>query len=412
MPRGLRRIPLQVFIGNTLPFESLLKRFLVFLLLISFCQLVKAQKKPVADYLQVRGYIKNLGIISFTDNSSTMSSTSLYHNRLNLRIRPVSSFTIAAEFRTRLFISEQQRFIPDYGKQLGRDAGIIDMSFTIVDKYPVLLHTMIDRLYLDWQNQKWQIRAGRQRINWGINLTWNPNDIFNTYNFLDFDYEERPGSDALKVLYNVSPFSSVELAFSPSRDKNKMTGALKYAFNKRGYDFQVMAGNYQRDFFAGFGWAGNIKDAGFKGELSYFHNWKDKKFEDISVSGSITVDYALKKGWYVAGAVLYNNKATDELFSTTQLFAFNLSPKVLMPAKYNFLVQTTKQFSPASTSSFSVIYSPVLNMLIINPYISYSIVDNWDIDLTVQCFFADDYFNKFKPLGNSFNIRARWSFSN
>ncbi|MCW5908009.1 MAG: hypothetical protein KIS94_09135 [Chitinophagales bacterium] len=388
------------------------KRFTIAFAFFLLCLSISAQRKPVSDYLSVRGYIKNLGIINFVEDGNTLNATSLYHKRVNLKIHPVSSFTIAAELRTRLFISEQQKLLPTYGKLLGTDAGIVDLSFTLVDKYPVILHTMLDRLYLDWQNEKWQIRLGRQRLNWGINLAWNPNDIFNTYNFLDFDYEERPGADALKVLYNISSFSNIELAYSPSRDKEKMVGAIKYAFNKRNYDFQVMAGNYQRDVFVGFGWAGNIKDAGFKGEVSYFQDWQDKKFANVAVSGSITVDYAFKKGWYMAGAFLYNNKASDQLFSALQLFAFNLSPKVLMPAKYNFLLQTSKQFSPASTGSVSVIYSPVLNMLIINPYISYSIVDNWDIDLTVQCFFADDYFKKFKPFGNSFNLRARWSFSN
>ncbi|MCW5908013.1 MAG: hypothetical protein KIS94_09155 [Chitinophagales bacterium] len=76
------------------------------------------------------------------------------------------------------------------------------------------------------------------------------------------------------------------------------------------------------------------------------------------------------------------------------------------------MLQTTKQFSLASTSSVSVIYSLVLNIFIVNPHIYYSIVYNWDIDLTVQCFFADDFFNKFNPFGNSFNLRARWNFSN
>lgn len=386
---------------------------IAFAFVVAFCCIAATtQAKTATDYISVRGYMKNLGIINFTDNASSMYATNLYHNRVNLKIYPVSSFTIAAEVRTRLFISEQQRFMPDYGKILGIDDGLVDLSFTLVDKYPVVLHTMLDRLYLDWQNEKWQVRLGRQRLNWGINLAWNPNDIFNTYNFLDFDYEERPGADALKVLYNLSSFSNIEVAFSPSRDKEKMVGAIKYAFNKCSYDFQVMAGNYQRDVFIGFGWAGNIKNAGFKGEVSYFHDWNDRTFKSVAVSGSITADYAFKKGWYMAGAFLYNNTATDQLFSATQLFAFNLSPKMLMPARYNFLIQTMKQFTPASTGSLSVIYSPRLNMLILNPYVSYSVVNNLDLDLTVQTFFANNFQKQFKPLGNSVNLRLRWSFGN
>ena len=32
-----------------------------------------------------------------------------------------------------------------------------------------------------------------------MNLVWNPNDLFNAFSFVDFDYEERPGSDALRI---------------------------------------------------------------------------------------------------------------------------------------------------------------------------------------------------------------------
>ena len=68
-----------------------------------------------------------------------------------------------------------------------------------------------DRLFIEWNKEKWNIRIGRQRINWGINLAFNPNDIFNAYNFLDFDYEERPGVDAARVQYYYGSFSGLDL---------------------------------------------------------------------------------------------------------------------------------------------------------------------------------------------------------
>ncbi|HWB63945.1 MAG TPA: hypothetical protein VG603_10570, partial [Chitinophagales bacterium] len=159
------------------------------------------QSKTVSDYLQVNGYIKDLGSVSFVDNANTLYASSLFHNRIDLKIKPVSSFTIAVGMRNRVFISEYQHLVPDFGKQFAVDNGIVNLSFNWLNKYPVLGNTSFDRLYLDWQNDKWDVRVGRQRLNWGINITWNPNDIFNTYNFLDFDYEERPGADAAKVIY-------------------------------------------------------------------------------------------------------------------------------------------------------------------------------------------------------------------
>ncbi|MCK7542259.1 MAG: hypothetical protein MZV63_70990 [Marinilabiliales bacterium] len=62
-----------------------------------------------------------------------------------------------------------------------------------------VLNTFIDRASVDFTAGTLQVSAGRQRINWSQALVWNPNDIFNTYSSFDFDYMERPGSDAVRV---------------------------------------------------------------------------------------------------------------------------------------------------------------------------------------------------------------------
>ena len=86
------------------------------------------------------------------------------------------------------------------------------MSWNILTEKSFFLNTTIDRLWVDFNYGKLQVRAGRQRINWGQTLIWNPNDIFNAYSFFDFDYIERPGSDAVRVQYYPGSSSSVEAA--------------------------------------------------------------------------------------------------------------------------------------------------------------------------------------------------------
>jgi len=384
---------------------------LLYLVMLSFL-FSGAQNKTVSDYLQVTGYVKDMATISFTDDVNSMYASSLIHNRIDLKIKPVSQLTIAAGLRTRVFISEYQNLVPGFAQEYAADNGIVKMSFNWVNKYPVLFNTTIDRLYLDWNNHKWDVRIGRQRLNWGINLTWNPNDIFNTYNLLDFDYEERPGADAVKLQYNFTSFSNLEMAFAPARSPDSLIGALKYAFNTHSYDLQFIGGNYCRDIVVGMGWAGNIKDAGFKGEISWFHGWRDNHFVNDAVSTSVTVDYSLKNGFYMAGSFLYNNSAPNSVFSTTQLQSENLSPKMLMPAKYTFMVQGQQQISPVVNVNIALIYSPIVNLFVISPAVSYSIATNLDIDLIVQSYFANNMNNKFAVLGNSVNARIKWSFSN
>lgn len=371
-----------------------------------------AQGKTFADYVSINGYIKELSTIAFVQDGSTFSLSHLIHNRINLSIKPVSHFTIFAALRTRILISNEPLEVPGFVQQYGQDNGIIKMSYTNAKDSIVVFTTILDRLYLDWSNDKWDLRLGRQRLNWGVNLTWNPNDIFNTYNFLDFDYEERPGADAAKVEYNFTSFSNLEVAFSPSRSANQMIGAAKYSFNTHGYDLQFLAGNYYTGAVAGLGWAGNIKDAGFKGEISYFQDWNDTRFKTVDVSFSPSFDYNFKGGWYVNGSVLYNNAATDKLYSEGQLLSENLSPKMLMPAKYNFMVSTTKQYTPILNGGFAVVYSPIINLFIFSPTLSVNLATNWDADIIIYTFFADNAANKFEVLGNEFNFRIRWSFSN
>src|SRR5690606_36400281 len=131
-----------------------------------------------------------------------------------------------------------------------------------------IFHTNIGRLWLEYKKATWNIRVGRQRINWGITNTWNPNDLFNSYNLLDIDYEDRPGSDAVKGQYLVNNLSNIEVAVAGTRQRP--IAAAKYSTNYRNYDLQWNAGLYQNRFTAGFGWAGRIKDAGFKGEVQYY----------------------------------------------------------------------------------------------------------------------------------------------
>ena len=383
----------------------------LYFFLFQFC-FSNAQSKTWTDYVSINGYVKELSTIGFAKDGSTFGLSHLIHNRINLSIKPVSHFTIFAALRTRILISTEPLQVPCFVQQYGQDNGIINMSYTNAKDSIVVFTTILDRLYLDWNNNKWDVRLGRQRLNWGVNTTWNPNDIFNAYNFLDFDYEERPGSDAAKVQYNITSFSNIEIAFSPSRDATKMIGAAKYIFNTHGYDIQFLAGNYYQGAVAGIGWAGNIKDAGFKGEISYFQNWNDTRFKTASVSFSPSFDYNFKGGWYVNGSLLYNNAAPDKLYSEGQLLSENLSPKMLMPAKYNLLITTTKQYTPVLNGGFTVVYSPVINLFIFSPTLSCNLATNWDFNIILYTFFANNANDRFDVLGNSFNFRIRWSFSN
>ena len=110
---------------------------------------------------------------------------------------------------------------------LKNDNELVNLQTAWIKNKSLVLHTNVERLYIDYKGDDWNVRLGRQRINWGITTTWNPNDIFNTYNFLDFDYEERPGVDGGKCNTFSAIHSNTELAYTNTGKKDGSIAALK-----------------------------------------------------------------------------------------------------------------------------------------------------------------------------------------
>ena len=356
----------------------------------------------------VKGYIKYLEQVSFAGDATNMLSDNLIHNRLNFRYQPNKHFNFRLEIRNRIYYGDLVKSYPDFASLVTSSNETFNLSTNWINKNSVLFNSTIDRASVEYMGGKWDVTIGRQRINWGINTVWTPNDIFNTFNYFDFDYEERPGSDAVRIQYNLKASSSLELAVSPGKTIDKSTEAVMYHFNKLNYDFQIFSGVYNQDYTAGAGWAGNIKDAGFKGEVSYFT--PTSHFADSNaVAASVSVDYAFKNGIYILVSALYNSAGNDSILNIAQLTNESLSAKNIFPFKYTAFAQISYSFTPILKATLGAMYSPAGNSVIILPSISYSIADNWILDLTGQSFFSEQN-NSYTSLGNSIYLRMKWGF--
>ena len=235
------------------------------------------------------------------------------------------------------------------------------------------------------------------------------NDIFNSFNYLDFDYEERPGSDAIRVQYTFKAMTTLQAAWKIGKSRNENIAALLYKFNRNEYDWQILGGIYKQDFVIGTGWAGNLKNAGFKGELSYFHPQK-KIFDTTGViSFSAGLDYLFSNGWYITASYLLNSSGISKIPDDYTIVLTAPSAKNLYPFKNSFFIQGTKQFTPIFTGSLSLIHSPGgSNFLVLFPTISYSLAENWDLGFFSQHFWGKQV--SYRSLGNSFYLRLKWNF--
>ena len=308
------------------------------------------------------------------------------------------------------------------------DNGYVDLSHYFVNDSKFKIHSMIDRMWLKYQKEKIEISVGRQRVNWGINTIWNSNDLFNAYNFIDFDYIERPGSDVIRFQYTGDDLSSLDIVYKPSTfinqtiEINSSVIAALYKINKMGYDFQFLLANYYDDIALGGGWAGNIKNAGFKGEITYFIS--EDSSEKNSTSLSTSIDYSFKNGFYILASHLYNSNgfSDPQQFDPSSVTQNVLSPKNLMPSKNSFLIQVSALITPAINSSFTLLYGEGINFFFFSPNISYEINESLDASIIGQFFYMDDEFNPDIPIDtnvapiniinriNGYYARLKWSF--
>jgi hypothetical protein len=383
---------------------------------------VENPKRKFSDIVSFNGYLKNLNIVSFSGNPLIGNSNEQFlHNRLNLRIYPVKGLTIDAELRTRFFYAGSTANSPTVKDQMDKDAGLIDMSWNIGNNVnPVHLNTTLDRLWVGYGNEKIDIKLGRQRINWGINTAWNPNDIFNAFSFVNFDYEERPGTDALRFQYFGKNMSGFEIAVAPQRTWKQSTAAFMYKFNAKSYDFQFIAGQYRTDITAGFGFAGNAGNASLKGEIQWFGPYEGFVDSTHTITGTISSEYSFRNALVIGGSILYNSNGIDDSDPAKLATFFSgsaLTAKNLMPTKYNGFIMLSYPATPLISLSFSAMYGYGPNLLFLSPGLTYSIVENWDIMLTGQLFFSEfpeltsaGIESKYQNVSNSVFLRLKWAF--
>jgi len=369
-------------------------RFFIFLIVACLSSVViygknitSAAEDSVLRNWSLNGYVTNMQSFMFSKWDSDWTSDNLIHNRLNFKWNNRSnSLTVNIEMRNRFITGESVKSIPGYAKLIDSDNGFVNLSTNISSSKSYVFNSKIERAFIDYTKGKFQIRAGRQRINWGQCFTWNPNDLFNAYSFLDFDYMEKPGSDAIRLQYYGSSTSALDFAIK--LDKNhKVTSALLYRFNKWNYDFQFLGGILnEEDYVLGTGWAGNILKASFRGEVSYFH--PKKNFSDTSgvFSLSLGSEYAFKNSFVLQFEFLYRQTKSGNIQSFADYYNMTLSAKNLSFTDLSIMMQGSYPVTPLFNVSLAVMYFPKLDGIFIGPSLSYSLTENIDFSLIAQSF--------------------------
>jgi hypothetical protein len=378
--------------------------------------------------LLLPGAIQGQDIITLDGSLSDMQS--VYHlpdkwlwenslqNRLNLYLYPADWLSGTIQLRSRFITGNTVSYFPGYAEGLGNDPGWLDLSYatdgSLGDSAGYLFSTSVDRLWVQFTFQNLEIKAGRQRINWGQTFVWNPNDIFNTYSYFDVDYPERPGSDAIRVQYYTGNASALELA-AKLDSSHHITAAGYFRFNALGFDFQLLGGIYQEeDLFLGTGWSGDLGPTALRGEISYFRDLD--RFSDTTgyLMVSASWDHTFFNSLWIQAEGLYSAFASKtDLNSFLQLYAGNLDVKSLGFTEWSFFTSFSYPFTPLFSGGFAAIFYPEWKGYYLGPSCQLSLNNNLDLSLILQHFSAElkDPSGNSTRQNNTFGfLRFKWSF--
>jgi len=358
------------------------RAFLIVLLFLSDLP-AGAQEEP--DRIDLNGYITGLQTAIFEEVSGDWVNDNLLHNRLNFRIYAGSKVTFGLEMRNRMFTGDMVRTGPEYADNIGTDPGVADLSWNIINENSVLINTTIDRLWVDYSSGIVQLRIGRQRINWGQTFVWNPNDIFNAYSYFDFDYTERPGSDAIRLQIYPSYSSTIDLAVKMDSDDD-LTAAGLVRVNRWGYDFQFLAGYVNsEDLVIGTGWSGAFGSTSFRGEASWFQPFEN--FGDTTGTGLFTIsfDRSFSSNAMVQLQAMYCNNPLD-FDDFESFYSGNLTAKDLAFSDFSLFGSLVYPITPLFNLGLSAIWYPGLNGYFAGPTIDWSVAENVDFSFIWQHF--------------------------
>ena len=372
---------------------------------------------------------KQLGI------NNWLSQSEIY-NRINLSYNPTNIIQVKIGLRN-IFnfgptIAAYNNIFAlagiDYNKISTSDNGLFNLTYKIADNNSYVLYSNFDRANISLTLNNFQVTVGRQRINWSINTVWNPNDIFNSYNYFEFNYPEKPGSDAILLQYYTGNFSSFQLAAKVGRVQSytssgtqgvkKVTAALLYNFNEWNYDFQFFGGVMEDDYTAGGGWSGSIGGAGFTGEISWFRNKKDFTNSKNVVMASSSANYTFQNSLFINFSFIYNSTGSTGLAnagygyttaSLTNVFQTNLNAKNLTRSRFDLFGEVSYLATPLISLDLAAIYNPWDKSVYVGPTAEFSLTENITLKTIGQLFLGKS-FAEYGDIGQMYFLDLKWAF--
>jgi hypothetical protein len=386
-----------------------MKRLALCVLMLSFAMPLRASW---LDEVGLRGYVKETPIVwtppVFLIPGAGYRFDDILHARANLQWSPAGSLRAGLELKCRLLSGDSPQAMSAETDYSSWGATYFDWSRAFVTRDHLILTGAIDRVWLDWTAGAVEMTLGRQRVAWGTGLVWNPIDLFNPFSPLDFDNEERPGTDAGRVQWYLAPNSRVEFAIAPQRCADSTTGAVLAKFNRGGYDWIVIGGRKASRRILGAGWAGSILGGGFRGELRYDMPRSTSSSASSGATAAVDADYTFRSTLYLHAALLYRTGGVTGPAGGTALLEA-LRQGFLTPSRLDLFGEIARDVTPLVRGDCQGILNPSDHSWYLGPSLTWSALT--DLDVAATCLlFGGGGGTEYGDFGDVFMLRVKYSY--
>lgn len=283
--------------------------------------------------MEFSGYVVDLPMYQRLDNSlvSLLDAADpeggydqdMAVNLTRLRLRPTLRFwegsSLVLEHEVDLMVTSSRMPFAAGVERSNRQ--VVTLRWQPVGEEHVTLQHYIDRLYFR-KNFTWgSLIAGRQRIQWGTGRVWNPTDLFNPINPASFDKIEKDGADAISAKWYLGSFTDVQAVVNFRSARGQRDGApdapdstnfgARFRTNFLEFDVSGMGGWFDRRVVLGGDFAGNLLEAGVRGEAVYVLEGEEQPNSDY-LRLVLGADYQFTPEFYGLIEYLYNGEGNTD----------------------------------------------------------------------------------------------------
>ncbi|MCX5686382.1 MAG: hypothetical protein NTW09_02830 [Candidatus Omnitrophica bacterium] len=309
---------------------------------------IPVDNKEGMVHLHTKGYYKNLA----TTSRSMVNNKPYFSDMQRFRIEP----TIDIGDNVQIYIAYDNEMIvgdflrsPDFDLVKQKNEKYLNwlpVQWTLADGRGVYYTTYLYRGYIRYDDPRFQIIVGKQKIDWGRCHFWSPMDLFNPNTPLDIEKDERVGVDAASANASITDFLNFDLVYVPYDALNKSSFAVRAFCRIENYDILLMSGQFKKNNVIGGCVDGYLGGASIRGEFTYT--------------------------WEHGGADYFHLIGAQVGYDLTPLLKWD-----------NYMIFDLNG-----------------NSLFVNPELKYNLKPNLDITLGAQVFWgpADSEFNDYKDI--------------